>query len=198
MKAAMSARTKYFLFGIAGHKLKYDFSEMIHNIHSHSHSQYRDETADKSNDFYSKKGDSGMEIIPGAPIYKTGVDRFFGLSSGRENSIGVGLNHVTINPRRDVNGEPIKENHPYFELSKAMTNFQIGSETKYKKEYGEWNIKKISSDLKNKGKHFTAGYLTKFGDIAKSNEDNQGLGFLIRKLTQRIPRKVALNVWKQF
>lgn len=106
-----------------------------------------------------------------------------------------------IDSSKDVNGRPITKEHPYYELSQVIASFQKG-------EYTSMNDLDVTNEnleqiFREKGSHFTAGYLSRFGKVEISNyRAHQSFGSSIkwglRKLKERAAYEAAMNVWNEY
>jgi len=119
---------------------------------------------------------SGMVkyVIYGCGRGREFVDAFSHRSSGffKEQERGPTI----VDPSRDIKGNPITKNHPHYDLSKIILNFREGERTSMEdiineKDIVNKNEANFEEYFNEKGPHFCVGYLSRFGEIVRSNRD---------------------------
>ena len=99
--------------------------------------------------------------------------------------------------RKDAQGNEITPGHKFYELSKAAISFQEGRK---KKDLG--SVFDSEKFFKEKGEHYCAGYLSRFGEVIGINlgEDDFDvltiyLGRFLRKTFELKKYRVAKKIW---
>jgi hypothetical protein len=109
---------------------------------------------------------------------------------------------TVIDSSKDRSNKKIVPGHKFYELSHVIQSFKEGTRTtKEELREHEYGIDRYFSE---KGPHFAAGYLSRFGFIAREKgekpklpfEDNITWGF--RKFKEKKYLDAAVNVWNDY
>jgi hypothetical protein len=94
------------------------------------------------------------------------------------------------------NGEELTKDHPKYGLIKIINSFQDG-----KNREGLQNIENPQEFFKEKGQHYCAGYLSRFGYVISAHETDDffviELTKKFRRLTEKKYFEAAKEVWNK-
>ena len=163
----------YFINGLAGKKLKKEF---LAQLFSAGEPDCSGELPLEQR-FYSPKG-----------IRKNYTEYDTAPTVKMEGPTIISSSIVETDPTRDYHGNPITENHPYYELSQAMTQFREGITIEL-----PIRTRNLEKFLLEQGKHFTAGFLSRFGQFHQRRLTTQT--FWLEKLKYMKEYRVAKMVY---
>ncbi len=106
-----------------------------------------------------------------------------------------------VDPTKDGGGHSFSEGHSFYELSQVIQDFQLGRRTCLDALVNQ-NIDNFEKHFREKGPHYCAGYLSRFGNVARDPVDEyEFCRWLPRWLGKRREKEAynaAVKAWQEF
>ncbi len=185
MRGTVSPLTYYFVNGLAGNELREKYRDQVLAICCPH--RFSDDLPVEQR-FHSDINRLGTTSINHSARYETLSSKILGEPTSYSGSTTVTTRTATIHTGRDFQGNPLQENHPFYDLHRAIQDFRVG-------ENEQLSIKSnIEQHFLDKSRHYLAGFLSRFGEICP--QQKTPWEFWLKKKKHREEYEAARKAWK--